>query len=157
MTRGEFLETLRAQLQGELSPAQIEGHLHYYREYIAEAMAAGKSEREVLEELGSPVLIARTLVDTAEASGDYADEEDSLWSSGGEERYDDASQDEYYGRRVHTYHISPLVLKWGVPIALFLILFLVFTLVGSVLALLMRFLVPILVIALVIYLLRRAR
>ena len=76
MTKREFLDTLRMQLEGELSPSQIEGHLHYYDEYISEATAAGRRESDVLDELGSPVFIAKTLLETAQPadSGEYYEE-----------------------------------------------------------------------------------
>ncbi len=156
MTRDEFLDTLRMQLQGELSAAQIEAHLHYYREYISDAMRAGKSEAEVLAELGSPVFIAHTLVDSAQGAQDSA----SAWGedakSTGSADADAQEQPEaafVHNGKVHKIH--PWVIKFGVPIVLFLILFLILSLIGNVLTLVVRFFVPILLVILVILLFRR--
>lgn len=156
MTKREFLDTLGLQLQGELSQAQIDGHLHYYSEYIAEAVASGRSEREVIEELGSPVLIARTLLDAAASSGyeENPGRADYDYGSGSQWREED-TEDSYYGGKVHTWNVNPLVLKWGIPIALILILFLFFSLVGSVVAIVVRYFVPIVLILVVIHLLRK--
>ena len=75
MTKREFLDTLRMQLEGELSPSQIEGHLHYYDEYISEATAAGRRESDVLDELGSPVFIAKTLLETGGSGNAHCNSE----------------------------------------------------------------------------------
>lgn len=69
MTRTEFIETLRNQLVGEVSEEEIENTIRYYQEYISEAMRQGKTEAQVLEELGSPNLIARTVIDMAKENG----------------------------------------------------------------------------------------
>lgn len=142
MTKREFLDTLRMQLEGELSPSQIEGHLHYYDEYISEATAAGRRESDVLDELGSPVFIAKTLLETAQPadSGEY---------------YEEAPRQEEFQGRVHTWRIHPLVAKWVFPIIGIAIVLLLLWLIGSVAAFALRFFVPILLIVLVISISRR--
>ena len=144
MTKREFLDTLRSQLQGELSDAQIDGHIHYYEEYIAESMTAGKTESEVLDELGSPVFIAKTLLSTADTKGYQGSES----GSGEQEPY--RQEENFYGRKVHTWNISPFVVKWVIPIVLVLILLVIFSLLGTVAMLIARFFVPILLVVLVI-------
>lgn len=69
MTRQEFLEELRIALQGEISQSRINEHLRYYDNYIMEESRKGKTEQQVLEELGNPRLIAKTLIDTADGYG----------------------------------------------------------------------------------------
>lgn len=155
MTREEFLDTLRMQLQGELSQAQIEGHLHYYREYISDAIAGGRSEQEVLEELGSPVFIAHTLVDSADATQESRSGWEGYWSDKEAGGYEDEQRKETYGTQVHVHKVHPLVLKIGIPVALFCVLFLVLSIVGSVLSLAVRFFVPILIIVAVLMLFKR--
>lgn len=151
MTRGEFLDTLRQQLEGELSPAQIEGHIHYYREYIEQEIAAGKTEEEVLSELGSPVFIARTLLDTAEAdAGEYGQE---TYQTDGYEQ--EPYQTDEYESKVHTWHVNPLVLRWGIPLVILAVLFLLLMLVGSMLAVIVRFFIPIMLVVLVINIFRK--
>ncbi|EET60639.1 hypothetical protein BRYFOR_07464 [Marvinbryantia formatexigens DSM 14469] len=145
MTKREFLDTLRTQLEGELSPAQIEGHLHYYDEYISGAVAAGRRESDVLEELGSPVFIAKTLLEASEAETEK--------ENGG--YYEETPRQEEFHRRVHTWNINPLVVKWVLPIAGILIVLLLLWLVGSVAAFAIRYFVPILLIILVISIFRR--
>lgn len=64
MNRTEFLETLRTQLSGQMQEGRVAAHVRYYRDYMEAEMRKGRSEEEVLTELGDPRLIARTLLDT---------------------------------------------------------------------------------------------
>ena len=64
MDRNEFVSTLRAVLSGEVPAAAVEDNVRYYDSYISQEIAGGKSEREVLESLGDPRLIAKTIIDT---------------------------------------------------------------------------------------------
>ncbi|MEI3192482.1 MAG: DUF1700 domain-containing protein [Lachnospiraceae bacterium] len=62
MTKAEFLEMMEQ--TGELDEHTVGKTLRYYSEYIDSEMRKGKTEQEVLEDLGSPLLIARTILDT---------------------------------------------------------------------------------------------
>jgi len=64
MTKAEFLSTLQAKLMGEVATPEIESTIRYYSEYISEAVGQGTSEEDVINELGSPLLIAKTIIDT---------------------------------------------------------------------------------------------
>lgn len=144
MTKRQFLDTLRSQLQGELNDAQIDGHIHYYDEYIKEEMAAGKTEAEVMEELGSPVFIAKTLLSTPEAAARQKGETYQ------EETGESDGAGDFFNRRIHTWNINPFVAKWVIPILLVLILILVLSLLGTAVVLVARFFIPILLVVLVI-------
>ena len=70
MNKKEFLDTLYNQLSGQMPEGSIAAHVQYYRNYIDDAVNQGRTEEEVLNELGDPRLIARTLLDTdSTASG----------------------------------------------------------------------------------------
>lgn len=66
MTRQEFLKELRTALQGEISQRALEEHIRYYENYIMEESRKGRTEEEVIAQLGNPRLIAKTLIDTTE-------------------------------------------------------------------------------------------
>ncbi len=153
MSKTEFLDTLRTQLEGVLSQTEIEGHLHYYNEYITDAVASGKTEEQVTEELGSPVFIARTLMDTAEAS-EYEERKNGTgqWENGyGRE---EQGEQRTFERSFRTYHLSPFLVKWVLPavliLAAVLLIFLLCTIVGAAIAIVARLFVPILLVVLVI-------
>lgn len=62
MTKQEFLDELRQALSGEVSPESIMDSYRYYSTYIEDEMRGGKSEEQVVEELGRPSLIARSII-----------------------------------------------------------------------------------------------
>lgn len=85
MSKHEFLDLLYEQLSGQLPEGTVAAHVQYYRNYIEEQLMKGRSESDVLGELGDPRLIARTLLDTETAddipqNSSYSD--DPFQSSG---------------------------------------------------------------------------
>lgn len=72
MSKNEFLDILHEQLSGQLPEGAVAAHIQYYRNYIEEQQQKGRSESEVLNELGDPRLIARTLLDTETIDSDIS-------------------------------------------------------------------------------------
>ena len=75
MNKQEFLKILRDTLQSQLSSRETENHVEYYRTYIEEQMREGKTEIEILDVLGDPRLIARTILETSSAGNAYQKQE----------------------------------------------------------------------------------
>lgn len=73
MTKQEFLDELRQTLSGEVSSEAIMDSYRYYSTYIEDEMRSGKSEEQVIEELGKPSLIARSII-AAQTGAREADE-----------------------------------------------------------------------------------
>ena len=69
MSRDEFLNELRIALQGNISQGQVNEHLRYYENYIIEESRKGRSEAEVINALGNPRLIAKTIIETEGKQG----------------------------------------------------------------------------------------
>lgn len=65
MNKEAFIDTLRRALYGKVSDYELTDHVRYYEDYIRQEMNRGRSEQEVLEELGDPRLIARTILETS--------------------------------------------------------------------------------------------
>lgn len=63
MNKQEFLDRLRTALTGEVSQPLISENVRYYDDYIMTEVRKGRSEDEVLIELGDPRLIAHTIID----------------------------------------------------------------------------------------------
>lgn len=61
MTRNEFLKKLNEELKMSLDKSAINEHVDYYDKYISDEVKAGRKESEVIEELGDPALIAKTI------------------------------------------------------------------------------------------------
>jgi len=62
MKRSEFLEQLRKALEHDLNAQQIKEQIGYYDDYISSEMGKGLSEQEVIEQLGDPWAIAKTIL-----------------------------------------------------------------------------------------------
>ena len=65
MNKETFIDTLRRAVYGKVSEYELADHVRYYEDYIRQEMNSGRSEQEVLEELGDPRLIARTILETS--------------------------------------------------------------------------------------------
>ena len=65
MTQYEFVTELESALRGNVDERVIRENVKYYNDYISEQKAAGKSDEEIIAALGSPRLIAKTIIDTS--------------------------------------------------------------------------------------------
>jgi len=74
MTKDVFINDLRRTLAVSLSSSEIEEHAKYYNDYIAMEMSKGKSEEQILDELGDPRLIGKSIL---EAKGDSDKQSDA--------------------------------------------------------------------------------
>ena len=69
MNTGEFSSRLEDALRGKVSNQVIEANLQYYRDYITGEIRKGRTEEQVMDDLGDPRLIARTIIETQGGSG----------------------------------------------------------------------------------------
>ena len=81
MNRYEFLRQLEEQLRGFVSDQELRESVQYYQGYIEEEMRGGRTEEEILEDLGSANSIAKAIIEArghgAEADTVYDMDEDS--------------------------------------------------------------------------------
>lgn len=61
MKKNEFIKNLEEELSTSFSKSEINKQLDYYSKYIDDEIKNGKTEEEVLSELGDPRLIVKTL------------------------------------------------------------------------------------------------
>ena len=75
MTKREFLNRLKEALENGLDSRAVQENMDYYRSYIEEEAGGGRSEEEVIEDLGDPWVIAQSVINMAEnrsaAEGGY--------------------------------------------------------------------------------------
>ena len=135
MTKTEFLDTLRLKLEGEVPVSEIDSTIRYYDEYISETVGRGESESKVLEELGSPLLIARTIIDT------------SARQEGNNRKTPYNSKEEADQDRVRYYHLN--VNRGMAKLTAVLIFVAVLALAATVLRILIPLLLPILLIGII--------
>ena len=63
MTKEEFLQVLTDCLSGEVTDSELQESYNYYRDYFSEQESLGKGDEEIIAELGSPRLIAHSIID----------------------------------------------------------------------------------------------
>lgn len=143
MTKEEFLYELKKELSVLDSAEATAYNLRYYSDYIDAEIAKGRSEQEVLDELGNP----RWLVNSIKESGDYGRVQDII--DGPLENIRSNDEDD---QKMHTIHIEGMKARiLGVAILAIFLLFLVaiFYILGKIFVFLLPVLIPILLICLI--------
>ena len=146
MTKQEFLESLRTALTGRVSPSAVEENIRYYADYINTQIRMGKSEEQVISELGDPRLLARSIADADKRADRSRVDEGAQTGS----RQNTAAGNGY-GMGGRTYRMP----VWVVLLLIGLIFILILSIVFSVLSFLAPLLLPIILIILVFRLLSR--
>lgn len=98
MDRQAFLEILNEELMDNLQPSEAQYQMNYYRDYINSQIASGRTEAEVMAELGDPRMIARTVIDGERDAGAWVrgeEREETVYEE--QNGYDDGQRmyDEY--------------------------------------------------------------
>lgn len=130
MYRNKFLSSLREVLEGNMSEQAVKENLQYYKTYIEDEVKKGRTEKEVVEELGDPWIIAKTLIE----------------SPGGEQTYEEAEEDNVsrYEDRRQNVHILGLDTWWKKAALILAIVGIIFG-IGTLLVGVVRIVLPILI------------
>ncbi|MBO4834817.1 MAG: DUF1700 domain-containing protein [Lachnospiraceae bacterium] len=88
MSKTEFLSILRGQLTGQIPTGEVASQINYYEAYIDGQIGNGMNEEQVIEELGDPRLIAKTLIDSTNRAAEEAGYDGPYRSS--TDTYDDS-------------------------------------------------------------------
>lgn len=155
MTKREFLDNLRTALSGRVSTSSAEEHVRYYEDYINTQVRMGRSEKEVVSELGDPRLLARSIEDADKRAGNAAQEsyQDSYSDSRSENRGGGQNYGGYQENRGRSKGFR--VHGWMILLIVLLIVLLVIGLAFSLLSFLMPIILPILLIVFAVRLFRR--
>lgn len=137
MTKNEFLKELREALEGQVPANEIEDSVLYYRDYFSRQEAAGRTEQEILEELGSPRLIAKSIIETKGGEQIYY-----------EDTYEEQVNEEEGSPRVFVF--DSFLTKIGCLAAVIIVIMLI----GSIFVVALRFIGPVILILLLIYLIK---
>ena len=97
MTRAEFLQGLKTELEGRVPYSVIQENIRYYDSYILDEVNKGADEAEVIESLGGPKIIARTIVDAALDTEDRPDGYETYGSGKAQEEEAGPGNREYSG------------------------------------------------------------
>ena len=128
MNKQVFLDELRQALEGNISSQSIVSNIMYYDEYFTNEIRKGRSEEEIIDELGDPRLIAKTIIDTSGFNASTVEEDVN----------DEDTDNSFKGRNLNKY-------------LLILIAVLVVVFVLSVVVKLVRFTIPLIPIIFIIF------
>lgn len=145
MGKEEFLNGLQKALTGNVPQSVIYENLTYYRDYIDDQIRKGNTEEDVVNEIGDPRLIAKTIEETTEDN----DAEQIYQSS-------EREQGGYYSNQQNTFKYFRLD-KWYHKILLGLIAALVIFLIVIILIFLAQLAIPIAIVMMIIWFIRRLR
>lgn len=131
MNTGEFLSRLEDALRGKVSNQVIEANLQYYRDYITGEIRKGRTEEQVMDDLGDPRLIARTIIETQGRTG-----AGSGSSFASDSSYSQQAERSSYRSEKKVRRIQP----WKVYLILILVIVVIFIIIGAVFSLAFRIL-----------------
>lgn len=149
MTRSEFLSKLYDALAAELDGRAVEQHVRYYEEYILDEIKSGKSERDVLDSLGDPWVIARSIIDAPE----YTYRDAKMYETAQFEKQEDRN----FGGEPKGFFFD----KWWNKVlfiaVLIVIFFVVISVITGLLAFAIRFALPVIAVLLIVNFVKRHR
>lgn len=146
MTKSEFISRLKDALANELNSQKVQEHVNYYSEYISDEVRKGRSEAEVVAELGDPWAIAKNIITSEEIKGGTSEE----YSYEPKRRsYADDSEQRKSGPKVHFFGLS-----WWKVLLIVLgiigVLMAVVAVIGGLVSIFAPIVVPVVIIWLVI-------
>ena len=127
-----------------MSEQAIKDNIQYYKTYIEDEVKKGRTEKEVIEELGDPWIIAKTLIE----------------SPSGEQTYEGTVEDNVnrYEEQQNKVHIFGLDTWWKKLLLILIVLgfgFLIGTLLVGVVRLVLPILIPFLAVMFLIKLFKK--
>lgn len=136
MTRTAFIKELRKALSATLNSKDVLEHIDYYEEFFDMEIKKGKEESEIIEQLGNPRLLAKSIL---EASG----------GSRSQSSYESCASDEQiYSRKGNRARIG--FARWFMLFIMILIIFVVIGILFSAIAILLRFFLPLILLILLV-------
>lgn len=142
MDRAEFIDKLQRALAGGLNSGQVAENVSYYQEYIDSEIRKGRSEADVMAQLGDPRLLAKSIIEANKRAGA---------SYGSNREYDEEmAEDVREARRSRTTSEGRIIMLpgWLVMLIVTVIVILIIGVVTSLLA----FFAPVILVGLVILL-----
>lgn len=162
------MQGLKSELEGRVPHSIIQENIRYYDAYISEEVAKGLAEAQVIEDLGGPRIIARTIVDAALDTEDRPDGFETFGSDAAYTEETDRSagrregQDPFHGRNreVHYVDFSKWYVRLIAGLAVFLVIFLIMTVFFGIMGLagwILSYIWPVLLVMLFVWMFKGPR
>ena len=160
------MQGLKSELEGRVPYSVIQENLRYYDSNMMEEAAKGQTEDEVIESLGGPRIIARTIVDAALDTEDRPDGFDSFESEAsyrsGPAGSSQEEREPFRGKKPEVHYVD--FGKWYVRLiaglVVFLVIFLVMTVFFGIMGLagwILSYIWPVLLVMLAVWMFRGPR
>ena len=141
MKKDDYIFYLNKALKGELPPEKVKYYTDYYKQYIDEEVRNGRKQQDVIDELGHPNMIAKSVIEAERMSG-------------GETRYYTDVEEDINGEDNSSFRNFKI--KGIIGVVLFIIaLILILSLAMGLFLILLRVFFPIIVIVGIIYLVKK--
>ena len=111
MEKMEFLNVLRIHIQGVDDIAFVNDTMNYYENYIETEIRKGKSEEEVINKLGDPRLIAKSILASRSVESDTEGYNESMGNEG--TPFVDDKRLHFTTKKGRVVKIPLALLKWG--------------------------------------------
>lgn len=154
MSKEEFLDTLRKVLARELSESEVADNINYYWNYIEQQIASGKTEEQVLQELGDPRLIARTILQVDEKREEEPYQDAAVYTEEDGTYREDTPESEYTDPFTGA-HVEVRRMTAGDWAKIVLVIVIICIVLGTVFHILWKLLPVLLVIAAVLWIYRK--
>lgn len=117
MNKNEFLDALSRALTGKVSANEVSQHIAYYRDYIDKQIRLGKSEEEIINELGDPRLLVKSIVNAENAASEIHG-----WGSKTSEYTYEATDDDSEQTTYQSNRNTPKVIPWWLVILVIIVI-----------------------------------
>lgn len=157
MNKQKFLDKMRQALTGQVSSKIMSENINFYSDYIDSEILSGKKESEVLDLLGDPRLLAKTIIDLGGSGSENSQrkEQDNSKESNGDAYYNNNTSHMENDNRNRFKGNSFIGLK-GCLINL-AVLFIFFVILKLVLSIAIFLAVPLCILFIIIVLIKRFR
>jgi uncharacterized membrane protein len=147
MRSSDFLLQLKKALENELSAAQVQDNVEYYKNYIKEEMKSGKSEQEVMNMLGDPWAIAKTILLEEKMSGTQESvNSEEVWSN---------QEQTHQSQKIHLFGLDTWWKKAAAILGLIAIIILIISLILGILSIVLPIAIPLILVVTIFNMLRR--
>lgn len=147
MDRVEFTDKLQHALAGGMNSAGVAENVRYYQEYIDVEIRKGRSEKEVLESLGDPRLLAKSIIEANKRAG---------MNEGTNRNYDEETSDHAYGDQDRSIQAVRMP-GWLIILILVVVGLLIIGVAFSIISVLAPVIIPVLIVLLVVNFIRGRR
>ena len=144
MTQKEFIDQLRTALSGKVSAGTLQENINYYENYFNNERRLGRSEEEICSQLGSPLLIAKSILEAEKFQSGTTGES---YAGNVDEERDYRNTTTRWSDNVRSFHMP----GWLILIIAAMLFFTVISIVLSIFSALAPIIIPISIVLFIVH------